>query len=203
MANDPARAFCPAADRNKAPILEVLKELFTDPGYILELGSGTGQHAVYFAANLPHITWQATELPSELAGIEAWRREAVLANLPPPLELDVHRDPWPVTRADGAFSANTAHILSWEGVELMFSGLARVVEAAGLFCLYGPFNEGGEYTSAGNAQLDAWVRARNPASGLRDLDDLGALARRTGFGLAANYSLPANNRLLVWRRAER
>lgn len=117
--------------------------------------------------------------------------------------LDVHRDPWPVARADGAFSANTAHILSWGDVELMFSGLSRVVEPAGLFCLYGPFNEGGEYTSAGNAQLDAWARARDPASGLRDLDDIFGLARCTGFDLDANHLLTANNRLLVWRRAER
>lgn len=114
----------------------------------------------------------------------------------------MHRDPWPVARVAGAFSANTAHILSWPGVECMFAGLARVVEPAGSFCLYGPFNEGGEYTSAGNAQLDGWLRARNPASGLRDFDAICALAKRTGFDLVANHALPANNRLLVWRRIE-
>ena len=202
MASDPTRPFCLAADRNKIPILKVLERIFTEPGCILEIGSGTGQHAAYFAAHLPHVIWQATELASALPGIEAWRREAMPANLPPPLALDVHRYPWPVARVDGAFSANTAHILSWEGVECMFFGLSRVVAPGGLFCLYGPFNEGAAYTSEGNAQLDAWLRAQDPASGLRDIGDISALAIRTGFGLVADHGLPANNRLLVWRRVE-
>lgn len=202
MVSNPTQPFCEAADRNKTPILAVLEHIFTEQGYILEIGSGTGQHAACFAAHLPHVIWQTTDLPSALTGIEAWRRDAPLANFPPPLALDVHHEPWPVVRADGAFSANTAHILSWEGVELMFAGLSRVVESGGLFCLYGPFNEGGAYTSEGNAQLDAWLRVRNPVSGLRDLDDIYALATRTGFVLAAGHSLPANNCLLVWRRVE-
>lgn len=202
MASDPVRPFCSAADRNKTPILQVLEHIFTEAGCILEIGSGTGQHAAYFAARLPHVTWQATDLPAALAGIEAWRREAALANLPPPLVLDVHQYLWPVSRVKGAFSANTAHILSWKGVERMFAGLSQVVEPAGFFCLYGPFNEGGKYTSEGNAQLDVWLRAQDSASGLRDFDDVCALAVRTGFALAANHALPANNRLLVWRRVE-
>ncbi|HET8701105.1 MAG TPA: DUF938 domain-containing protein, partial [Nitrococcus sp.] len=131
---------------------------------------------------------------------EVWRRKAALPNFPPPLALDVCCYPWPLACVAGAFSANTAHILSWEGVECMFAGLSQVVQPTGLFCLYGPFNESGAYTSEGNAQLDAWLRAQDPASGLRDIEDIYALATRTGFVLAGSHSLPVHNRLLVWRR---
>ena len=176
----------------------MLREFFDRPGSILEIGGGTGQHAVHFARALPHLVWQPTDLPENLPGMRLWFADANLPNLTPPLELDVCRDPWPVARADGAFSANTAHIMAWTAVECLFRGVGRVLEPGGAFCLYGPFSYGGQHTSPSNTEFDRWLRQRDPASGVRDFDDLDRLARANGLRLLRDCPMPVNNRTLVW-----
>jgi len=194
------KPFAESCEENKRPILAVLEQTFADCRRILEIGSGTGQHAVFFAAELPHLLWQTSDLREHHAGIHAWLAEAALPNLLPPLALDVARDPWPEVEYDGVFSANTSHIMHWPEVEAMFAGVGRVLAPGGRFCLYGPFNADGRYTSESNARFDAWLRARDPASGLRDIEALDRLAQSAGLTLSADHAMPANNRTLVWTR---
>jgi hypothetical protein len=158
---------------------------------VLEIGSGTGQHAAYFAPELPHLVWQASDVAENLPGIRQWVCE------PAPIELDVD-GAWPALAADAAFSANTAHILSWPQVERLFQGIGGVATLQ-TFCLY-PFNYGGRHTSESNARFDAMLRRRDPASGVRDFEAVDKLARGAGLTLQEDNALPANNRLLVWRR---
>ena len=159
---------------------------------MLEIGSGTGQHAAYFAPELPHLTWQASDVAEHLPGIRMWGLQ--------PIELDVDR-PFPEIQVDAAFSANTAHILSWPQVERMFEGVGRLLPPGGIFTLYGPFHYGGRPTSDSNARFDAMLRSRDSASGIRNFEDLQALAQRYGLALVGDNPMPANNRLLVWRSA--
>jgi cyclopropane fatty-acyl-phospholipid synthase-like methyltransferase len=167
---------------------------------VLEIGSGTGQHAVHFARHLPHLTWQPTDLAENHPSIRAWAAEAGLENLREPLVLDVSHRPWPVTCADAVFTANTAHIVSWPAVEAMFAGVGAVLPPGGRFCLYGPFSYGGRHTSASNVQFDAMLRARDPQSGVRDFEALAACAHEAGLVLRADHAMPANNRILVWEK---
>jgi hypothetical protein len=187
-----------ACDRNKDPILAVLKGWFLRPGVVLEIGAGTGQHAVHFARGLPHLEWTSTDREENLDGIRQWFDEASLPNLKGPLMLDVLQADWPVTQAGYAFSANTAHIMGWPAVEAMFAGIGRVLDTGGRFCLYGPFNRNGEFTSDSNRAFDAMLRARDPAMGIRDDRALFDLGRRNGLGVLADHSMPAKNRLLVF-----
>lgn len=195
-----AKPHSEACEQNKEPILAVLREVFTPAGLILEIGAGTGQHAVHFARHLPHLIWQPTDLAENLPGIRLWRAEAKLPNLRPPLELEVCRQPWPVTQAVGVFSANTAHIMAWPAVECLFRGIGQVLESGGAFGLYGPFNYGGRYTSASNAEFDLWLRSWSPDSGIRDFGDLDRLAADNGLRLLRDYPMPVNNRTLIWVR---
>ena len=188
------RPFSEASERNRAAILAVLKRVFRDRKRVLEIGSGTGQHAAYFAPELPHLIWLASDVAENLSGIREWVSE------PPPLELDVEKD-WPALSADAVFSANTCHIMSWPQVERMFSGVGQLLPAGGVFALYGPFNYHGKHTSESNARFDAMLRSRDPASGLRDFEAVNALAEPSGLRLAEDNAMPANNRLLVWRSA--
>jgi cyclopropane fatty-acyl-phospholipid synthase-like methyltransferase len=190
----------PATRRNREPILDVLREYFADRRRVLEIGSGTGQHAAHFAAALPHLLWQCSDRSENLPGIRAWLAESALANTPPPLQLDVARDAWPEARFDAAFSANTLHIMSWVEIERMFSGLDAVLEDDATLAVYGPFNIDGAFTSASNAAFDAELRARAPHMGLRDLESVDALAGKFGFTRIADIAMPANNRCGVWRR---
>ena len=167
---------------------------------MLEIGSGTGQHAVHFGAHLPHLTWHTSDLPEYHEGIELWLADAVLDNVRAPITLDVTEQPWPALAIDAVYSANTAHIMSWPVVSAMVSGTASVLQSGGIFALYGPFNYAGAYTSKGNAQFDQFLRTQDPASGIRDFSALDALASAAGLALAADYEMPANNRLLVWRK---
>ena len=192
------RPFAPAAERNRAPILEVLRSAFSDRRRVLELGSGTGQHAVHFAAGMPWLAWQATEVGPNLPGVRAWLDEARLPNTPPPFALDVS-GAWPAGRWDAAFTANTLHILPWPAVERLFASLPTVLEPGAALVVYGPFNVGGRYTGPGNEAFDATLRAADPARGLRDLEAVDALARRAGFAALRTLSMPADNRCLVWR----
>ncbi len=189
-----------ACERNREPILQVLLQWFTQPGTALEIGAGTGQHAVHFAANLPHLQWQPTDCEANLAGIGMWVSEAALPNLRTPVKLDVRDSEWPVQTTDCVFSANTVHIMGWPEVELMFAGIGRVLRAGGVFCLYGPFNRDGRFTSESNQAFDASLRERDPRMGLRDDQALKTLARQHGLRFTAEHALPANNRLLVWKR---
>lgn len=197
------KPFSEACVRNREPILEALREIFAEVGEVLEIGSGTGQHAAYFPAHLPHLCWQPSDLPHNLPGIQAWLDEAGLPNVRPPLALDLFDEPWPVARSEAVFCANTIHIVSWAGVERLFAGAGRVLAPGGILCLYGPFNYGGRYTSASNAQFDAWLKARDPASGIRDFEAVDALARAQGLRLVEDRAMPANNRLIWWVRTSR
>lgn len=194
------KPFSEACERNKAPLLAVLGEALADAHEVLEIGSGTGQHAAYFAAHLPHLTWHPSDLAVNHPGIRAWTQEAALPNLAAPLALDVYDVGWPIARVDAAFSANTAHILAWAGVVSMFQGLGRVLAPGATFILYGPFRYGGEHTSPSNARFDRWLRGQNPASGIRDFEAVDALARAQGLQLVRDCPMPAHNRTLVWRR---
>lgn len=194
------KPFSQACQNNRQPILERIKAVFTEPATILEIGTGTGQHAVYFAAELSHLTWQPSDRPGGAGHSLGWIQEAALANIRPPLELDVSLGSWPVDTIDGAYSANTAHIMSWEEVEAMFAGLAKRLIAGGLFCLYGPFNYEGQFTSDSNRLFDRHLRSQAAHMGIRNMDDMLELAGRVRFGLESDFELPANNRLLVWRK---
>ncbi len=192
------RPFAPAAERNRGPILEVLRTVFADRRRVLELGSGTGQHAVHFAAAMPWLAWQATELEPNLPGVRAWLDGAGLPNTPPALALDL-AGTWPAGRWDAAFTANTLHIVPWPTVERLFEALPGALEPGAVFAVYGPFNVGGRFTGPGNAAFDATLRAADPSRGLRDLESVDALARRAGFGPLEVRAMPADNRCLVWR----
>ena len=167
---------------------------------MLEVGSGTGQHAVHFAAAMPWLAWQCSDVDTQLPGIRMWLDEAKLPNTPPPLALDVH-GAWPARRFDAVFSANTLHIVGWPDVEAFFDGVGRVLDDDGLLVVYGPFNYGGDFTSASNREFDAWLKARDPRSGVRDFEAVDALAQGIGLRLVEDVPMPANNRCLVWRRA--
>ena len=194
------KPYSEACEQNKKPILTVLQEIFIEPGLILEIGSGTGQHAVHFARELAHLDWQPTDQAHYLPGIDLWIAEANLPNLHQPLALDTCRESWPITQAAGVFSANTTHIMNWPAVAGLFRGIGRVLQPGGAFCLYGPFNYDGRYTSASNAEFDAFLKQRDPASGIRDFADLDQLARDNGLRFQRDYPMPVNNRTLVWIR---
>ena len=187
------KPYSEACERNRVPILDVLKRVFADRRLVLEIGSGTGQHAAYFSAALPHLVWQPSDVMANLPGIREW------IDSPPPIELDVDK-PFPPIEVDAVFSANTCHIMSWPQVERLFAGVGRLLPARGLFALYGPFNYGGRHTSESNARFDAMLRARDPASGLRDYGAIVALARRCALTPLEDNPMPANNRLLVFAR---
>jgi SAM-dependent methyltransferase len=192
------KPFSEACERNREPILRVLKRVFADRRCVLEIGSGTGQHAAYFAPELPQLIWQPSDVAENLPGIRQWVQEARAPNLREPMILDVDQE-FPSIQVDAVFSANTCHIMSWPQVERMFAGVGRLLPPGGVFALYGPFSYHGKHTSESNARFDAMLRRNDPASGLRDFDAISALAKRTGLTLAEDNAMPANNRLLVWR----
>lgn len=187
-----------SCEKNKEPILAVLKEIFAGRKRVLEISSGTGQHAVYFGRELPHLIWQPSELAQNLAGIQAWLDEAQLPNVLAPLALDVNDAIWPVAKVDAIFNANTVHIISWHEVERLFAHIARVIEPGGCVCFYGPYNYGGLFTSESNARFDAWLKARDPYSGVRDFEAVNRLAASHGLELLRDIAMPSNNRMLIW-----
>ncbi len=189
----------PATERNREPIERVLRTFFADRRHVLEIGSGTGQHAVHFASVFPHLVWQTSDRAENLAGIGAWLADARLPNAPAPLRLDVGGI-WPTARFDAGFSANTLHIMSWDEVERMFCGLDQVLSDDAVVVIYGPFNVNGEFTSDSNRDFDLALKADAPHRGIRDLADVDALASTIGLQLIADVAMPANNRCLVWQR---
>lgn len=192
------KLFSAACERNREPILTILREVLSSPARVLEIGSGTGQHAVYFGAQMPHLTWQTSDLPQNHPSIQAWLDEAKLPNVLPPLALDAASTAWPEGPFDAVFTANTCHIMAWQEVRGLFDGIGRVLRAGGVACVYGPFNYGGKFTSDSNAQFDASLKAQAPHMGIRDFEAVDRLAAEHGLQLRVDYAMPANNRLLVW-----
>lgn len=193
--------FSEACERNKQPILNILQNIFQSTTHVLEVGSGTGQHATYFAEHLPQLTWQTSDCDDYIAGLQARVKEAQsrgINNILPPLALNVTKA-WPLQQPyDGIFSANTAHIMSWPMVEDFFGGVGKHLTPGGHFCLYGPFNDKGNYTSQSNAAFDQQLRSRGVGSAIRDFEAIRDLAKQHRLVLSENTVMPANNRLLIF-----
>ncbi len=188
-----------ACERNKAPLLAALTRWLPERGWVLEIGSGTGQHAVYFAPRFPGLSWQPTGRDDEIDGLRLRIEREATENVLLPVKLDVV-GAWPDHFYDAVFSANTAHIMSWPEVQRMFGGASERLRAGGVFCLYGPFNEGGQYTAESNEEFDRHLRARDPDMGLRDVEALESLAESHHLRLDGREAMPANNQLLVFRK---
>jgi hypothetical protein len=197
----PPRPFSQACENNKDPILTVLQTAFATVDKVLEIGSGTGQHARFFAECLGHLCWQPTDLPENLAGIELWRSDYAGDNLLAPVALDVTSAHWEIAVPAAVFTANTLHIMPPEAVECLFARLDSFAPRGNLLCVYGPFNYGGAYTSDSNARFDTWLRANYPGGGIRDFEAIDRLAAAAGYRLSADHAMPANNRCLIWQRS--
>ncbi len=195
--------FSQACENNKAFILEVLLQAFADRRGVLEIASGTGQHACHFAANMPWLRWQPTELPENLPLLAPRCRAYPGVNLLPPLALDVREPIWPSAIPDALFSANSLQIMAFAAVERLFAALESQAGPDVVLAIYGPFNYGGTYTSASNARFDQWLAQQHPASAIRDFEAVDRLAAGAGFVLQQDHAMPANNRLLVWRKQPR
>jgi hypothetical protein len=196
-----AARSAPAAARNREPILFVLRDSLPRPAFVLEVASGTGEHAVWFSTALPEVTWQPTDHDkAALRSIAAWRDTVGPPNLLPPLWLDAAACTWPVEQADAVVAINMVHIAPWTATKGLIAGAARVLTQGGLLFLYGPFREGGVHTAASNAAFDADLRARDPSWGIRDLDEITALARQHGLTGPERITMPANNLIVVFRR---
>ena len=194
------KPFAPATERNSEPILGVLRREFARRRSVLEIGSGTGQHAVHFARALPHLEWQPTDLEEHHAGMKIWLDEAALSNVAEPLLLDVLTADVPDAYFDAVFSANTAHIMSFEAVEHMFALASNVLHENGIFCLYGPFRQGGGFNTKSNAEFHRSLRLRDPVMGIRHLEDLDTLATKGHLQRHRLYAMPSNNHLAVWEK---
>jgi SAM-dependent methyltransferase len=193
----------PAVARNREPILAVLRQVLPRHGTVLEVASGSGEHVVHFAAGLPDLTWQPTDMdPAALRSIMAHRASAASPNVLPPLRLDVEATPWPVTRADAVVCINMLHIAPWSAAEALMQGAARVLPRGGVLYVYGPFQQNGQHTAPSNAAFDASLRARNPHWGVRDLGEVAQLARRSGLAMSARIDMPANNLSVVFRQED-
>jgi SAM-dependent methyltransferase len=202
MSNIFMKSYSESCEKNKVPILAVLKEIFAERKRVLEIVSGTGQHAVYFGRELPHLIWQTSELAQHHESIQAWLDEAHLPNVLPPLSADVNDARWAVEPVDAIFNANTVHIISWPEVKLLFAHIDRIIAPGGCVCFYGPYNYGGLFTSESNARFDTWLKSRDPNSGVRDVEAVNRLAATHGLALQRDILMPSNNRLLVWRAKE-
>lgn len=194
--------FSEACERNKDPILETIQPLLEQSATVLEIGSGTGQHAGYFARNCPNLSWQPSDQAQYLEGLTAQFSNLNVANIEPPIELDVIRQPWIKgdKNFDLIYTANTLHIMSWPVVEAFFNGLATVTSGHSSLIIYGPFKFNGAFTSQSNAAFDQSLRSRGVGSGIRDFEEVNKLANQAGFELIANHDLPANNQCLVWQQ---
>lgn len=194
------KPFSEACEINKEPILQVLKQYFEKPGQVLEIGAGTGQHAIHFAANLAHLNWCSSDRAENLPGIQLWFNEVELTNLKTPVEIDVCHHQWSDDPVDYVYSANTVHIMSWAQVECLFEFLASAMKPAAIFVLYGPFSYNGKHVSESNIRFDQWLKARDPLSGVRDVEALEKLAAVHHMQLLADVEMPINNRSLIWQK---
>lgn len=194
------KPYSESCDQNRDPILSVISPLLKECASVFEIGSGTGQHAIYFAQKMPHLVWHTSDLKENLPGINSWLDDASLPNITNPVELDVSSANWPGEEYDAIFSANTSHIMHWPDVESMFSGCGSILKTGGKFMLYGPFNYDHKYTSESNRRFDQWLKSRDAESGIRDFEALNILAEQAGLMLQNDFEMPANNRLLYWAK---
>ena len=195
------KPFSQACENNKTPILEIIRHVFANTRYVLEIGSGTGQHACYFAKHLAHLVWQPTDKPENILGINLWQETSVQVNLKPAIALDITDELWPCDTIEAVFTANTLHIMSEETVQLGFDQLSKRLNPKALLCIYGPFNYNGKYTCDSNAQFDSWLKSQNPLSGIKNIEDIVLLATNRGLSLINDFDMPANNRLLVFQNS--
>lgn len=200
MINKP---YSQASENNKHPILSILTTLFSTNKHILEIGSGTGQHAVFFGQHFPHLTWQTSDLTINHDGINMWLNDTPLANVQAPIVVDLNEN-WPIPNhqlpVDGIYTANTLHIISWPLVIKFFEGIAKNVSIGGHICIYGPFKYQGEFTSDSNANFDLWLKERDVNSGIRDIEAILSLANAAGLNLIEDHVMPANNQLLFFKK---
>ena len=190
-----------ATERNRGPILEILRRVLPPAGLVLEIASGTGQHVAFFARELPTLRWQPSDpSPVHLDSIHAWTVASGADNVAPPMRLDVELAPWPAAHADAILNINMIHIAPWSAAEALFRGAARLLPAAGVLFLYGPFKREGRHTAESNARFDERLRGEDPRWGVRDLGDVEAVAAAAGFGALEVIAMPANNLSLVFRR---
>ena len=203
------KPFSPSCERNRDPILDVLRRHLGGSRHVLEIGSGTGQHAVHFAAAMPWLTWQISDHADQLAGINQWLDEAGLANTPPPIALQAATEPKPhfepelparLLPFDAVFTANTLHIMGWPEVLALFASLPEILAEQALVIVYGPFNQAGRFSSESNREFDRSLKARDPRSGIRAIEAVDAVAAAIGLQRIDDVAMPANNRMLVWRR---
>lgn len=201
MTDSDLRQFAPATERNRAFILPILQRLLPGPARVLEIGSGSGEHGVFFCASMPWLQWQPTDCAAAaLQSIDAWRRHAGLDNLAPALQLCVAEQPWPVTEADAVVAVNVLHYSPWPSTAALFDGAARILPAGGLIYCYGPYRRHGAHTAPSNAKFDHWLKSVDPSFGVRDLEAVAETAAAAGFQLSETIEMPANNFSLVFRR---
>ncbi len=191
------KPFSQACENNKKPILEIIRSIWIAPTTVWEIGSGSGQHACYFAQHLPYLEWQPTEKKERIPGICLWQEEVQLVNLKEPLTLDVTDSIWPCQNIEALFTANTLHIMSWSEVKIFFQHLSLKLSPQAMVCIYGPFNYNGSYISDSNRSFDERLRSQNPLSGIRNFEDIMLLASTSGLQIINDFAMPANNRLLV------
>ena len=194
-----SKPFSQACENNKNHILKALQPALQNAGSVLEIGSGTGQHSVFFAKKLPHLQWYTSDREVNHQGIKLWHDEVQLANLHPPLLLDLN-DPWPVNKVDAIYTANTFHIVSWELITRFFAGVNQHLNQQGVVCIYGPFKYKGEFTSPSNDEFNSLLQSRDPLSGIRDFEAVEQLAVQYGLKLLSDTAMPANNQLLIFKR---
>jgi cyclopropane fatty-acyl-phospholipid synthase-like methyltransferase len=190
------KPYSESCDQNREPILKVLLPLFSSVSAVLEIGSGTGQHAIYFADKMPHLTWYTSDCKPYLEGINMWLSDAALPNVAAPIELNVSASSWPSINVDAVFTANSLHIMHQRDVVNFIKGAGRLLAREGNLVIYGPFNYQGNYTCESNARFDQWLKARDPESGVKHFEDVESLADESGMKLAQDYEMPANNRIL-------
>ncbi len=200
IGNPMNKPFADSCQQNQDPILNVIQPLLQDCQTVLEIGSGTGQHAVYFAKKMPHLRWQTSDRAEHHQGINLWLQEANNANIYAPIKLDVSHDKFPKQPFDAIFTANTLHIMSKDDVSAFFQNIASCMQTDSILLVYGPFNYNGEYTSDSNAQFDRWLKSRDINSGIKDFEWLNELANTVGLESVDDYTMPANNRILHWKK---
>jgi len=194
------KPYSESCDQNRNPILAVIQPILAASTSLLEIGSGTGQHAVHFAAEMSHLTWHTSDCEEYIPGIQAWLSDANLENVQPPFILNTSESTWPTIKVDAVFSANTVHIMHWHNVEALFAGVGEILTTGGHFLLYGPFNYNQQYTSESNQRFDQWLKDRDPQSGIKHCEDLITLAENAGLALKNDVEMPANNRILHWEK---
>ncbi|OUS27666.1 methylase [Gammaproteobacteria bacterium 45_16_T64] len=196
-----SKPFSQACENNKEPIRTVLGKYLTLPATLLEIGSGTGQHGAYISGKHPELTWLTSDCAENHGAINAWVNDSNNRNFVAPIELDINSASWNTDTVDYVYSANTAHIMSWNEVEKLFRFIPQCLSSGGIFLLYGPFNYQGQFTSESNQRFNDWLIAQAPHRAIRDFEKINTLAEQHGLTLLEDHEMPANNRMLVWQRA--